>query len=158
LTAAATGLLVIARPLAFALAAPLAGLVTVRVGERIAGVTGALAVFASMLCWLLVEPGVSSWFLVLTLALSGIGLGIASPAMTAVTASAVDDADLGVVGAMQQLTMQLGSVVGTVVLTAVSQAATRDDLTPYHHAFAIAAVVAGLGVAAATQVRSVPRD
>jgi hypothetical protein len=78
--------------------------------------------------------------------------------MTAVTASAVDDADLGVVGAMQQLTMQLGSVVGTVVLTAVSQGATRDDLTPYHHAFAIAAVVAGLGVAAATQVRSVPRD
>jgi MFS family permease len=158
LTAAATGLLVIARPLAFALAAPLAGLVTVRVGERIAGVAGALAVFASMLCWLLVEPGASSWFLVLTLALSGIGLGIASPAMTAVTASAVDDADLGVVGAMQQLTMQLGSVVGTVVLTAVSEGATRGDMAPYHHAFAIAAVVAALGVAAATQVRSVPRD
>ena len=158
LTAAATGLLVIARPLAFALAAPLAGLVTVRVGERAAGVAGAVAVFVSMLCWLFVEPGASAWFLVLTLALSGVGLGISSPAMTAVTASAVDDADLGVVGAMQQLTMQLGSVVGTVVLTAVSEGATSGDLGPFHHAFAIAAVTAGLGVLAAFRVRSVPRD
>lgn len=157
LTAAATGLLVIARPLAFALAAPMAGLVTVRVGERIAGVAGASAVFVSMLCWLVVDGQTRWWFLVLTLALSGIGLGISSPAMTAVTASAVDDADLGVVGAMQQLTMQLGSVIGTVVLTAVSEGAGPDDLGPFHRAFMIAAVVAAAGVAAATRVRSVPR-
>lgn len=158
LTAATTGLLVISRPLAFAVAAPLAGLVTVRVGERIAGIAGASAVFGSMVCWLLVDTGAQWWFLVITLALSGVGLGIASPAMTAVTASAVDDADLGVVGAMQQLTMQLGSVIGTVVLTAVSEGAGPDDLQPFHRAFLIAAVVAAAGVAAATRVRSVPRD
>jgi MFS family permease len=158
LTAGTTGLLVIARPLSFSLIAPLAGLVTIRIGERIAGVVGALAVVASMACWAFVGSSTALWFVVVALALSGAGLGIASPAMTSLTANAVAESDLGVAGAMQQLMSQLGAVAGSVVLTTISVDAGPADLAPYRHAFAVAAAVCTLGAAAAWFVRSTPRQ
>jgi predicted MFS family arabinose efflux permease len=151
------GLLVIARPLTFSLAAPTAGFVTMRVGERVAGVAGACGVVASMVCFAFVDRGTALWFVAVALGLSGLGLGIASPAMTALTAGAVDETDLGVAGAMQQLMTQLGAVVGSVVLSTISASAGPDDLAPFQHAFAVAACVATLGVVAAWFVRSVPR-
>ncbi|CAB4598206.1 unannotated protein [freshwater metagenome] len=157
LSTSTTGLLVIARPLTFSLIAPLAGFVTIRIGERTAGVVGAVGVVASMVCWALVGADTALWFVVVALALSGAGLGIASPAMTSLTANAVDESDLGVAGAMQQLMTQLGAVVGTVVLTTVSAGGTAGELEPYQHAFWIAAVVAVVGTAAAAMVRSTPR-
>lgn len=158
LAASTVGLLVIARPLTFSIAAPAAGPVTVRVGERVAGVVGAVGVVASMVCFAFVGSGTPLWFVVVALGLSGLGLGIASPAMTALVAGAVADTDLGVVGAMQQLMTQLGAVVGSVVLTTVSADATSADLAPFHQAFATAAVVAGFGVVAAAFARSTPRQ
>lgn len=152
-----SGLIVIARPLTFSLVAPLAGLVTIKVGERTTGVAGAFGVVASMVCWALVDAGTAIWFVVIALALSGAGLGIASPAMTSLTANAVGEHELGVVGAMQQLMTQLGAVVGTVVLTTVSVDGGEGRLAPYQHAFWVASVVAALGMLAASMVRSTPR-
>jgi EmrB/QacA subfamily drug resistance transporter len=157
LSTSTTGLLVIARPLTFSLIAPAAGLVTIRIGERIAGVVGGLGVVASMVCWALVGGDTALWFVVVALALSGMGLGIASPAMTSLTANAVDQNDLGVAGAMQQLMTQLGAVVGTVVLTTISVNGAAGRLEPYQHAFWVAAGVATIGVCAAWFVRSTPR-
>jgi MFS family permease len=154
---AASGLIVIARPLTFSLVAPLAGLVTIRVGERVAGVVGAVGVVGSMVCWALVGADTAIWFVVVALALSGAGLGISSPAMTALTANAVDEHQLGVVGAMQQLMTQLGAVVGTVVLTTVSIDGGEGVLEPYQRAFWVAAAVAVVGAVAASRVRSTPR-
>jgi len=158
LSEARTGLVVIARPLTFSLAAPLAGLVTIRVGERVAGVVGAIAVVASMACWALVGEATSLWFVGVALALSGAGLGIAFPALTSLTANAVAERDLGVAGAMQQLMTQLGAVLGSVVLTTVSVAGGAGDVGPYRRAFWVATVVAALGALAATCVRSTPRS
>ena len=157
LTSATTGYLVIARPLTFSLIAPLAGLVTIRVGERLAGTVGALGVVASMVCWAFVGSSTSLWFIAVALGLSGAGLGIASPAMTSLTANAVAPSDLGVAGAMQQLMTQLGAVVGSVVLTTISADAGPDSLGQYRHAFAVAAVVATVGMFAAYRVRSTDR-
>ena len=153
-----TGLLVIARPLTFSLIAPLAGLVTIRVGERTAGVVGAIGVISSMACWAAVGSDTSLWFIVVALALSGAGLGIAYPALTSLTANAVDQQDLGVAGAMQQLMSQLGAVVGTVVLTTVSIDGSEGNLAPFQHAFVVAAVVATFGGVAAWFVRSTARS
>jgi MFS family permease len=156
-TAAATGYLVIARPLTFSLIAPLAGLVTIRVGERLAGVVGAFGVVSSMVCWAFVGAGSPQWFVAVALALSGAGLGIASPAMTSLTANAVAETDLGVAGAMQQLMTQLGAVLGSVVMTTISTGAGPGNLSRYHVAFVVAAVVAAVGMLAASGVRSTPR-
>ncbi len=158
LTAATTGLLVIARPLSFSLAAPAAGLVTIRVGERTAGVVGGALVVASMFCWTVVGADTALWFVAIALALSGVGLGIASPALTSLTANAVADTDLGIAGAMQQLMSQLGAVTGSVVLTTISFGGSATNFGPYHTAFWVATVVAGFGLVAASFVHSTPRD
>jgi MFS family permease len=153
-----TGLLVIFRPLTFSLIAPLAGLVTIRIGERVSGVVGAGGVVASMVCWAAVGSATPLWFVAIALALSGAGLGIASPALTSLTANAVAQQDLGVVGAMQQLMSQMGAVVGSVVLVTISSSAGKGNFAPFSHAFLVAAVVASLGCAAAWFVRSTPRS
>ncbi len=154
---ATTGYLVISRPLAFSIVAPLAAIVTLRVGERVAGVVGAIGVVISMVLWSTVGLDSSYIFIIAASAFSGIGLGIASPALTSLMAGSVADADLGVAGAMQQLMTQMGQVLGSAVLATISVSATPSNLTPFHNAFIVGAVVAAGGCLAATFVRSTPR-
>jgi len=151
------GNLVIARPLAFSITAPLAALVTIKLGERIAGVVGALGVMASMLLWATVGLDASYALIIGATALSGIGLGIASPALTSLMANSVAEADMGVAGAMQQLMTQLGAVLGSAVLATVSVSAAHDRFGPFHAAFFVGAVAAAAGCLAAACVRSTPR-
>jgi MFS family permease len=154
---ATTGYLVIARPLAFSLTAPLAALVTIRVGERSAGVAGAIGVMISMVMWSSVSHGTGYVYIIAATAMSGVGLGIASPALTALMVNAVATADVGVAGAMQQLMTQLGAVLGAAVLATISVTATTDNMQSFHTAFWVAAVVASMAAAAAGFVRSTPR-
>ncbi|MEQ1702441.1 MAG: MFS transporter, partial [Ilumatobacteraceae bacterium] len=151
------GNLVIARPLAFSLIAPAAALVTIRLGERIAGVVGAVVVMSSMLLWATVGIDSSYGFIIAATALSGIGLGIASPALTSMMASSVSEVDMGVAGAMQQLMTQLGAVLGSAVLATMSVSASHTDFQPFHFAFLAGAVAAACGAIAAAFVRSSPR-
>ena len=151
------GLLVIARPLAFSIIAPLAALVTVRVGERVAGVVGALGVVTSMVLWSQVGVGSAYAFIITASAFSGIGLGIASPALTSLMSSAVDEKDMGVAGAMQQLMTQLGAVMGSAVLVTVSVTASEGNVGPFHTAFLVGAVVAGVGALVALRVQPMLR-
>jgi predicted MFS family arabinose efflux permease len=149
------GLLVIARPLAFSISAPTAGYVTVRVRERVAGVTGAVVVFASMLLLARIDTNATPAFIVLALALSGIGLGVSAAAMTATVANAVPDDELGVAAALQQLMTQVGSVVGIQVMQTV-QASTEDSaglIGSFANAYYIGAVAALLAAGAAAFVR-----
>ncbi len=152
------GLLVIARPLAFSLIAPVAALVTIRVGERAAGVAGALGVVVSMLLWTFVGMDSGNLLIIIATAFSGIGLGIASPALTSLMSNSVNQAEMGVAGAMQQLMTQLGAVLGSAVLTTVSASAGGGNLVPFHTAFVVAAVVAAMGAVAASRLSSTPRD
>jgi len=157
-TESKTGFLIIARPLVFSLVAPAAGFLTVRIGERVAGVAGGSLVVASMACWAFVGGGTPLWFIAVALGLSGAGLGVAFPALTSLTANAVAETDLGVAGAMQQLMNQLGAVVGSVVLSTISIGGGPDDLGPFHQAFAVATAVAVCGCLAASRVRSTDRS
>lgn len=93
----------------------------------------------------------------MALGLSGAGLGVASPAMTSLTANVVTTSDLGVAGAMQQLMTQLGAVVGSVVLSSMRTSASAGNLAPYRHAFVVAVFVSAAGCTAASFVRSTPR-
>jgi len=149
------GLLIISRPLAFSIAAPTAGYVTVRVRERVAGVAGSAILVVSMVLLAMIDVGSTPAFIVLALALSGIGLGVSSPAMTATIANAVGDEDLGVAAAIQQLATQVGSVVGIQVMQTV-QSSTESGTglvgsfaTSYH----VGVVAAGAAMVAAFWVR-----
>ena len=154
------GLLSISRPLAFAIAAPLGGYVALRVGERTAGIFGAVAVTVSMAGLAQVTPGQSDLWVIASLALSGIGLGASSPSMAATVANAVDEDDLGVAGATQQLVTQVGVVAGIQLMQTVqvSLRPTAGLVGSFHVAYLVGGAVAAIGIAAATFVRRSPRS
>jgi MFS family permease len=131
---------------------------------------GAVSIVLSMVVLSRYEPGMSSFVAAAGLGLAGIGMGAAAPVLTASVANAVDDADLGVAGAAQQMLQQVGLVIGVQVLQAV-QAVYEGDAVPdgasaippdaarrvidsYHLAFAAATGLALLGLFAAL---SLPR-
>ncbi|MGQ0831437.1 MAG: MFS transporter, partial [Microthrixaceae bacterium] len=153
------GGLMIARPLAFAIAGPLAGYVAVRIGERTSAIVGSACVVASMGALSAVAPGTSDLMIVAALALSGIGLGCSSPALSASIANAVDEGDLGVAGAFQQMMTQLGVVIGIQVMQTVSvvRVASSGAVGAYGEAYLVGGFVALLGLITSTFVRSSQR-
>lgn len=150
-----TGLVSTARPLAFAIAGPLAALVVARLGERGAGTGGALAIVASMVWMSTIGPGTSALVIVAALALAGVAMGVSNPAMASTVAHAVDPEDLGIAGAAQQMVVQIGVTFGIQVMQTVQQ--VREPVvglvSSYGQAYLAAAVMAGLCVLAATGVR-----
>ena len=150
-----TGLLLIARPLSFAIAGPLAGYLTIRIGERVSAVAGALAITVSMIALAQLVPGSSDLQVILALALCGVGMGASSPAMAAAVANSVEPNDLGVAGATQQMVNQMGIVLGIQTLQAVQVAreGAVGGVAAFHDAYMLGAVAAGVGVVAALFVR-----
>lgn len=153
------GGLMIARPLAFAIAGPVAGYLAVRVGERASAVTGSMFVVASMVALSRVAPGSSDLMIVGALALSGVGLGASSPSLSASIANAVDERDLGVAGAFQQMMTQLGVVLGIQVMQTVSvvRVAASGEVGAYSEAYLVGGFVALLGLATSVFVQSSDR-
>ncbi|NLV54735.1 MAG: MFS transporter [Acidimicrobiales bacterium] len=150
-----TGLVSTARPIAFAVAGPLAAVVVGRLGERKAGMLGAAAIVASMVWMSTIRPGTSQIVIVGGLALAGVAMGISNPAMSSTIAHAVDEADLGVAGAAQQMFVQVGVTFGIQMMQTVQQ--VREPVVglarSYGSAYLAAAVLAVLCIGAAAGVR-----
>lgn len=149
-----TGLVSIARPLAFSLAGPLAGLVAARVGPRWAATGGAISVTLAM-GWMATLGESSSVIMIMgALAMAGVGMGIAVPALSASVTASVDPADLGVGGAAQQMVNQVGMVIGIQVMQAVQEA--RIDSVgleaSFHWGYGVGIVIAALGVLCAPRI------
>lgn len=159
LSLATVGWLIIARPLTFAIVAPLGANVTMRTGERFAGMFGSMTVFTSLVILSSVRADTPLWLIAFGLGLSGLGLGVSSPAMSALLANAVDDDQLGAASAMQQLVSQMGALLGATVMITVQEATAEQGILPsYANSLVIGAslcVVAGL---LASEVRSTDRS
>ncbi len=141
---------------------------TVRTGERVATVAGASAVLASMVLFATLAPTSGLGIILVALALSGIGMGVALPAASSTMSNEVAAEEYGVMSAAQLLASQVGEVAGIqVVLTLQESLARHAGLVNVHHStrllhsfqigFWVAACVAGLGVLAATFIRPLPR-
>lgn len=156
---AKTGFLMAPRPLAFAIVGPIAGYITMRIGERRNAVIGSACIMASMLALTLVDGASSDLFITGALVLSGIGMGTCAPAMAAAVANSVDEQHLGVVAAGQQMMAQVGVVAGIQIMQTVQAARESVDgvIGSYHAAFYTGAIAAGLGLAAALFVNSTHR-
>lgn len=154
------GLLSISRPLTFAIVAPIAGYIAIRVGERVTGVFGASAVALSMVLLAQVDMSSSDWLVIAGLAMSGMGLGASSPSMAATIAGAVDEEDLGIAGAAQQMMTQIGVVAGIQLMQTVQASGERTVglASSYHRAYLLGAVVCALGVVTATFVQRSARQ
>ncbi len=162
------GFISVARPLLFAISAPIAGYMAVRTGERTATLFGTVALFLSMV--LFATLGATSGLLVIlaALALSGLGMGVSMPATSATMSNELAESEYGVMSAAQLLATQVGEVAGIqAVLTIQESIARRSGLGNVHHstallhsfsvAFWVGAVVAGLSVVCALFIRSLPR-
>ena len=144
-----TGLLLIARPLAFAIAGPLLGTFGARV-PAFAIAAGASSVGVSVIAIGSLAPGHPDWLIAASLALAGFGFGICSPAMTVAVIDSVSAADVGVAGATQQTANMIGTVVGIQTMQTVQ--AAGDSLDSYATALYVACAVAALAAVAGFRV------
>ncbi|MFZ4519267.1 MAG: MFS transporter [Microthrixaceae bacterium] len=159
LSAEAISLIMVPRPLTFAIAGPVAGWLATRVTARSTVVFGTVCLTFSMAVFALVAPDPGTAAVVLALTLSGVGIGAAQPRIAASVANSVDNADLGIAGATQQLVAQVGTTVGMNLLEAVEVASKGGSGlgTSFSIAYGVGAVVSGCGVVLALFLRD-PAD
>ena len=162
------GFISVARPLVFAISAPIAGYMTVRTGERTAALFGAGSLFISMILFATLSPSAGLVIILVALALSGLGMGVSNPATSASMSNELAASEYGVMSAAQLLASQVGEVAGIqAVLTIQESIARRSGLSNVHHStallhsfsvpFWVAAGVAALAVICALFIRSMPR-
>jgi EmrB/QacA subfamily drug resistance transporter len=156
----AAGLLQIARPLVFAIAAPAAGYLAARTGERATAVAGTSLMVVSMLLFITIDPGSPVVLVVLALAVSGLGNGVAMPSISASVANAVEVERMGSASAGLQVANQVGVVAGIQLMETVQ--AGREGavglVASFHASYAVAAAVATGAVVAALGIRSLARQ
>ncbi len=162
------GLVSIARPLCFAVCSPVAGYAAVRVGERTTAIVGCAALLVSLALFAVLAPSTPLVVLLVALALSGIGMGVAMPATSSTMANTVREEDFGVMSAAQILAMQVGEVAGIQVLATLQQGLQHSHgltkasshaqfLSTFHGPFEVGVVAAGLALIAACFLRVYPR-
>jgi len=148
-----------ARPLLFSLMAPVAGYAAVKVGERLLVVLGALTLTGSMLVFTQLGDHPSQVVILGALALSGVGIGLATPTTVSSSSNEVAADELGVMSAAQQLITQIGIVAGIQVMVTV-QASSHGgvgSLASFHRAYAVGAVVALVAGVSACFMRNTVR-
>ncbi|MCU1358258.1 MAG: Major Facilitator Superfamily transporter [Acidimicrobiales bacterium] len=154
-----TGLVSIARPLAFSIAGPAAGMVVLRLGARRTATVGSLAVVGALGWMATLGAGSSAPLIMGGLALAGVGMGIAMPPLAASVTVSVDESDLGIAGAAQQMMIQVGVVFGIQVMQSVQQARIPADgvAGSYHAGYLAGLAVAVVAVGCATRIASAVR-
>jgi MFS family permease len=162
------GFISVARPLLFAISAPIAGYMTVRTGERTATLIGTGSLFVSMLLFATLSPSAGLTIIVVALALSGLGMGVSQPATSSTMSNELEESEYGVMSAAQLLATQVGEVAGIqAVLTIQESIAKSSGLGSVHHStallhsfsvpFWVGTFVAGLAVVSALFIRALPR-
>ena len=153
-------LLMIPRPLTFAIAGPVAGMLAGRISTRVAIVTGMASVALSLGVFAVAAADPGTVIVVLALTLSGIGVGASLPRVSASVANSVEDVDLGAAGATQQLFAQIGTTVGINLLETiqVSAAGTMALARSYSLAYGVGAGVSLVGLFVAFGLREPRAD
>jgi MFS family permease len=163
------GFISVARPLVFAISAPIAGYMTVRTGERNATLFGAGSILVSMILFATLSASAGLLIILVALALSGLGMGVSMPATSAVMSNELAESEYGVMSAAQLLASQVGEVAGIqAVLTIQESIARRSGLGDVHHSpallhsfsvpFWVGAGAAAVAVVCGLFIRSMPRD
>lgn len=157
---AAVGFLSLPRPVVFSVVAPLAGYVSIRVGERTSALVGTGAVVASMAVFASTSHSTGLLLVELAFVLSGMGMGVGQPALSASAANEFSAEDLGTASASQQLMNQIGTVAGIQVMQTVQASTFHGNsggaglLHSFHVAYVVGGCVALVGVGCAAMTRS----
>jgi hypothetical protein len=159
MTAAHIGLLVISRPLLFSITAPLGSFFTMRVGEKVSAAIGSILMASSMILLSTIRGGAGDLIVVIGLGASGIGFGIAGPALGALVSNSAPEDSIGVAGAMQQLLGQMGAVLGSTVMISVHEMLSGlSTVESYAYALLAGAVTSFGALALSFKLRSTDRS
>ncbi|MCZ7631050.1 MAG: MFS transporter [Microthrixaceae bacterium] len=144
-------LMMVPRPLTFAIAGPVAGFLAHRISARTTVLAGMLSLAGSLAVFALVADDPATMVVVVALTLSGFGVGAAQPRIASAVANSVDDTDLGIAGATQQLVALVGTTLGMNGLEAMQVATVADDglAGSYRNAFALGTAVVLVGTVVA---------
>ena len=155
LSAGQISLLLIPRPLIFAVSGPLAGRLVPRIGVRAFAILGVACMTVSLGVLAAVSHDPKTVFVVGAIAISGLGMGSAQPAIATSVANSVDPEDLGIAGATQQLASQVGSSIGMNLLDSIQVARVGAAGVPgsFGQAYAVGAAISALGMAMALGLR-----
>ncbi|MFV0316631.1 MAG: MFS transporter [Microthrixaceae bacterium] len=147
-------LMMVPRPLTFAIAGPVAGYLAYRISARSTVVAGLVSLALSLAVFAAVSSEPTTVAVVVALTLSGVGIGAAQPRIASAVANAVQDQDLGIAGATQQLVSQVGTTVGMNGLEAIQVATVGSAglAGSYRNAYILGTVVALLGLVLATRL------
>ena len=159
----------IARPLAFAISSPIAGYLAVKIGERTSTIAGSIMLTVSMVIFACCVTGTPLIMILVALALSGLGMGVAMPSTSSTMANEVAANEMGVMSAAQMLAMQVGEVAGIQVLITIQQGVakrrglleTHDAsalLSTFHVPFIVGAAVCFIGVICSFMIRDHKRE
>jgi MFS family permease len=162
------GFISVARPLLFAISAPIAGYMAVRTGERTATLVGTSSLLLSMVLFATLGPSSGLLIILIALGLSGLGMGVSMPATSATMSNELAESEYGVMSAAQLMATQVGEVAGIqVVLTIQESIARRSGLGNVHHStallhsfsvpFWVGVGMAALAVVCALFIRPLPR-
>jgi MFS family permease len=137
----------------------MAGFIVGKTGERKTGMAGAGAILIAMIVMHSIGVDTHDWVIVLSLALTGLGMGIAAPSLTALLAASVKSSDMGVASAMQQLMSQMGAVMGGALMISVHDITEKSGkVVSYSNGLLVGVVCAALAIVTASLVRSVDRS
>lgn len=144
-------LLLIPRPLTFAIAGVAAGYVVRRLGSRPIAALGTGLVAVSMLMISATSRDLDLLVVIGAIAISGLGMGMVQPVISTSVANAVDDQDLGVAGAAQQMVIQVATSLGMNLLDSLQAGWVDSEGLAGSYALAYrvgaALTVVGVGVA-----------
>lgn len=158
MTAAHIGLLVISRPLLFSITAPLGSFFTMRFGEKASAAIGSILMASSMISLSTIRGGAGDLIVIIGLGASGIGFGIAGPALGALVSNSAPEDAIGVAGAMQQLLGQMGAVLGSTVMISVHEMLSgMSTVESYAYALLAGAVTSFGALALSFKLRSTDR-
>ena len=162
---AQAGLILTAQPLVMAVAAPLSGTLSDRIGTRVPSTLGLAALGAGLLLLAGLGPASSIRQVVVFLGVAGLGVGIfTSPNNSALMGSAPHERQgiaAGILATARNVGMMMGIGLAGAIFTSIlarsgSTTAGPGLFSAVHYGFLGAAAAAALGVIASLSGRSVP--
>jgi MFS family permease len=150
-TTTAISLLILPRPIMFALGAWIAGWFVERFGARPVVVLGCTGIAGGLFLVGVGAVTTQIGFVIAGVGLAGAGSGVARPPIIAALTDAVGDRDLGVGTGMLNMAGQIGAAAGISLLSAL----VTDESTPnrFRVVFVIAAAVALVAIGTAGAIR-----
>ena len=131
------GLILLVPTIFMMICGPIAGLLSDRIGSRPICVVGSVLLIVAFLMFVLLGAGTSMWYIMLALALEGIGIGLIMPANFNLIMGMSAKGSEGVMNSLVTTVRNVGAVMGIALFTLVflsviaSQGVSPAGITPH---------------------------